>query len=153
MAEENLPGPGLAISDKAAQRGGRLRSEQRCSGLYRHASRQECGCELPAPRGTLRPPAPPRDQPGKAPDSLAGTILRNTKDLFEETISGNVDDGLEPEQRALFQELIRDVRPTSNVPEYVLAIRAGEAPVIEDPELQAVTIFEELPSQERAQLR
>ena len=45
MAEENLPGPGLAISDKAAQRGGRLRSEQRCSGLYRHASRQECGCD------------------------------------------------------------------------------------------------------------
>jgi hypothetical protein len=33
MAEENLPGPGLAISDKAAQRGGRLRSEKLVQGF------------------------------------------------------------------------------------------------------------------------
>jgi hypothetical protein len=39
---------------------------------------------------------------------------------------------------------MRSVRPTNNVPDYVLAILAGEQPIIDDPQLSAVTVFEEL---------
>jgi hypothetical protein len=49
---------------------------------------------------------------------------------------------------------MRDFRPTSEEPSYVRAVLAGEQPTIEnDPQLDAVTVFEELAGGEQTEAR
>ena len=114
--------------------------------LYVHTSPwHELVCPPPPkPRRKLTPKTPSDDQPSRARESLVDTLLRSSKQFYEETAFANATDGVDPNGIAEFQDLMRSVRPTSNVPEYVLAIRAGEQPIIEDQELNAVTVFEEL---------
>jgi hypothetical protein len=101
----------------------------------------------------LQPKAPSDDQPSEARENLVSTLLRSSKQFYEETAFGNAEDSLDPNGVAEFQDLMRSVQPTNNVPDYVLAVRAGEQPVIEDPQLNAVTVFEELPNPARGEER
>lgn len=80
----------------------------------------------------------------------------------EPTPTGTADARKEPQRRIVrlafsrieSPTLFLDMRPASDIPEYVQQVRMGEQPVIEDdPELEGVTVFEELPNPERHEER
>lgn len=126
--------------------------------LYEHTTPwHELVCPLPPPRPRRRlVPTQPSDddQESRGRESLVGRVLLASKQLYEKTgIATAGADGLDPIQTAEFQDLMRDVRPTSQVPNYVLAVRAGEQPFIDDQRLNAVTVFEELPGREGIAVR
>ncbi|SRR5258706_6911292 len=81
--------------------------------------------------------------------SLAAGVLSSVRQLYEESRSADPVGVFNPNEGA-FQELFLDMRPASDVPAYVQQVRVGEQPVIEDdPQLEGVTVFEELPNPER----
>ena len=89
--------------------------------------------------------------------SLAAGVIDRARQLYKETgIEDGAEDAgaLDPNQTTALQDLMRDVRPTSDVPDYVMAVRAGEQPIIgNDAHLNAVTVFEELPGGEPTEAR
>jgi hypothetical protein len=147
---------GCSLLSPMIVRGLARTQKRRLVELYAHTTPWHelvCPSPPPRPRRALPPQPPVGDQPDSARESLVAAILRSSKQFYEEIEITNAEDGLDPIQTAAFQDLMRDVRPTNDVPNYVLAIRAGEQPVIDDPQLNSVTVFEELTGRERTALR
>ena len=85
--------------------------------LYVHTSPwHELVCPPPPkPRRKLTPTTPSDDQPSRARESLVDTLLRSSKQFYEETAFANATDGVDPNGIAEFQDLMRasDQRATS----------------------------------------
>jgi hypothetical protein len=79
---------------------------------------------------------------------LASGVLGTAQALYEESYPEEVRISIGPNETASVRDLLRGIEPTRQVPNYVLAVRDGEQPAIDDPSLRYVTVFEELPGGE-----